>query len=234
MITKIDLEQTVNNILATKPEEIRNDDYVQNMYEEMAKSGGDRKTLRALHLSDVHIDFQYKEGALSNCKEYLCCRADAGFPVHKDDIAAGKWGASNCDIPVETFQSMLDHVVAENMPDMVFWTGDNTPHDVWSNTADETVAYVVKVSEMIKEAFEGKDVTIMPIHGNHDTWVEEIESFAAPNINYEINNFKQYWQDWMTPEAYEKFGEYGYYSMPVELLNGKTMPAGSRVIGYNT
>ena len=98
-----------------------------------------------------------------------------------------------CDIPVETFQSMLDHVVAEDLPDMIFWTGDNTPHDVQSNTADETVAYVVKVSEMIADAFDDKDVTVMPIHGNHDTWVEEIESFAGPNINYEINNFKQYW-----------------------------------------
>ena len=185
-------------------------------------------------MSDVHIDFQYKEGSLSNCNEYLCCRADAGFPKHKGDIAAGKWGASMCDIPVETFQSMLDHIVSENLPDMVFWTGDNVPHDVWSNTADETVAYVVKVSEMVAEAFDGKDVTIMPIQGNHDTWVEEIESFAAPGINYEINNFKKYWKDWMTEEAYEKFGEYGYYSMPITLLNGKEMPAGSKVIAYNT
>lgn len=38
----------------------------------------------------------------------------------------------------------------------------------------------------------------------------------------------------MTEEAYEKFGEYGYYSMPIELLNKKTVPAGSRVIAYNT
>lgn len=52
----------------------------------------------------------------------------------------------------------------------------------------------------------------MPIQGNHDTWVEEIESFAAPGINNEINNFKQYWKQWLTDEAYEKFGEYGYYS----------------------
>ena len=38
----------------------------------------------------------------------------------------------------------------------------------------------------------------------------------------------------MTPEAYEKFGEYGFYSMPIELSNGKAMPEGSRVIAYNT
>jgi len=129
---------------------------------------------------------------------------------------------------------MLDHVVATDVPDMVFWTGDNSAHNVWSNTADESVSYTVKVSQMVKDAFDDLKVTIMPIQGNHDTWVEEIESFAAPGINFEINHFKQMWQDWLTPEAYEKFGEYGYYSQPIQLLNGKSMPEGSRVIAYNT
>lgn len=129
---------------------------------------------------------------------------------------------------------MLDHVVASDVPDMVFWTGDNSAHNVWSNTADESVSYTVKVSQMVKDAFDDLKVTIMPIQGNHDTWVEEIESFAAPGINFEINHFKQMWQDWLTPEAYEKFGEYGYYSQPIQLLNGKSMPEGSRVIAYNT
>jgi len=32
----------------------------------------------------------------------------------------------------------------------------------------------------------------------------------------------------------EKFGEYGYYSMDMKLLNGKQLPAGSRLIAYNT
>lgn len=46
---------------------------------------------------------------------------------------------------------------------MVFWTGDNSAHNVWSNNENESVAYTVKVTEMIKAAFDGKDVTVMPI-----------------------------------------------------------------------
>ena len=130
---------------------------------------------------------------------------------------------------------MLDFLVLdENLPDMLFLTGDFSAHNVWDNTATESVEYTKKVSTMIKDALDGKNVTVMPIQGNHDTWVEEIESFAAPGINYEINNFKETWKDWLTDEAYEKFGEYGFYSMPITLLNGKDMPAGSRVIAYNT
>lgn len=60
---------------------------------------------------------------------------------------------------------MLDYIVEDEtfVPDMIFWTGDNSAHNVWDNTADESVAYTVKVSQMIKDAFDDKDVTIMPI-----------------------------------------------------------------------
>lgn len=27
-----------------------------------------------LHLSDIHVDFDYKPGSLATCPKYLCCR----------------------------------------------------------------------------------------------------------------------------------------------------------------
>ena len=38
VITPIDVDQVVTNILSTKPLSIRSDDYIQNLYAEMAKS----------------------------------------------------------------------------------------------------------------------------------------------------------------------------------------------------
>ena len=146
VITEIDLNTVVSNILATKPASIQNDDYVQNMYQTMALSAEARPTLRALHVSDVHLDFDYTPGTLSNCKDYLCCRKDSGFPTHKDDIAAGEWGSTMCDIPAKTFKSMLDHIVETDLPDMVFWTGDNSAHNVWNNNANESIMYTVEVT----------------------------------------------------------------------------------------
>lgn len=83
-------------------------------------------------------------------------------------------------------------------------------------------------------AFKDADITVMPILGNIDTWPDHQEDFAEPNMNYEINHFKKYWADWLDDQAMEKFSEYGYYSMPITLKNGKEVPNGSKVIALNT
>ena len=129
---------------------------------------------------------------------------------------------------------MLDFIVDEIEPDMILWTGDNAAHDIWENTSDETIEYTIKTTELLKETVKGHDITILPILGNHDTWVVNIQSFASPKANREINKFKDHWKEWLTPEAFTKFGEYGFYSMPIELKNGKSLPQGSRLIAINT
>ena len=172
---------------------------------------------------------------MANCTGLLCCRAESGFPSKDGDIAAGEWGAStHCDIPVKLYQSMLDFIVDDIKPDMILWTGDNAAHDIWENTSDETIEYTIKTTELLKETVKGHDITILPILGNHDTWVVNIQSFASPKANREINKFKDHWKEWLTPEAFTKFGEYGFYSMPIELKNGKSLPQGSRLIAINT
>ena len=69
---------------------------------------------------------------------------------------------------------MLSFITEDLKPDIVFWTGDNTAHNVWDNTADETTIYTITVTNMIKQAFKNSDITVLPIQGNHDTWVEEM------------------------------------------------------------
>ena len=32
----------------------------------------------------------------------------------------------------------------------------------------------------------------------------------------------------------QKYSEYGFYAMDLKLLNGKELPAGSKVVAYNT
>jgi len=106
--------------------------------------------LRAVHLSDVHIDFEYRAGTLANCGGILCCREESGWPIEDGDIAAGEWGMNLCDLPPKTFQNALDYIVSEIKPDIIFWTGDNSAHDTWETTSDEVIAYTFKLTQMLK------------------------------------------------------------------------------------
>lgn len=143
------------------------------MYAEIAADPNPREILTAIHISDVHIDKDYVEGSLANCDEVLCCRDYAGYPKWPKDIPAPHWGYPKCDIPVYTLQSMLDYIRDNLDIDMLFWTGDNSPHNIWYNTEPEVAGYVITVSQMLKDTLGDKNIAFFPIHGNHDTWVQE-------------------------------------------------------------
>ena len=40
-------------------------------------------TLRVLHVSDIHVDLNYTEGAEADCGEPICCRQNSTEPVSK-------------------------------------------------------------------------------------------------------------------------------------------------------
>ena len=66
---------------------------------------------------------------------------------------------------------MLDYIVNTVKPDLIFWTGDNSAHDLWRNTAEEAAGYTSTTTRMLFEALEGADITVIPVLGNHDTWI---------------------------------------------------------------
>lgn len=109
VIKEINVHDVVNRILATKPSKIANDDFINNLYADMAADTAARETIRAVHISDVHIDTLYAAGSKAFCGSYLCCRDSYG-EVGPGEEAAGEWGNDSsgvCDIPMKTFQSLL-------------------------------------------------------------------------------------------------------------------------------
>ena len=46
----------------------------------MAADTNPREVIRTVHISDIHMDKKYLEGALVECGSYLCCRAEFGMP----------------------------------------------------------------------------------------------------------------------------------------------------------
>ena len=132
----ITVDQYATRVLAQKPELILNDDYVTNLYSQIYNDPNPRKTLRAVHISDPHIDLMYKVGSQANCDSFLCCREEWGYPTDPAD-QAGQFGSAFCDLPVETLDSMLQHIADTVRPDLLFWTGDNTSHNDWNNSQEE-------------------------------------------------------------------------------------------------
>lgn len=199
-IEKIDLHDVVEKILATKPLSLSDDNFIDKLYEEIATDQNERKKIKAVHISDVHLDLKYSAGSIASCDSMLCCRAEFGTPG-PDDVVAGVWGSNFglCDIPQQTFESLMDYVVSEIKPDIIFWTGDNSSHNIWNNTVEEVTSYTETVTNIIKDAIKDSDITVLPIHGNHDTWPVDSQDFSTPNSNYSINKIKGFWSDWLDP-----------------------------------
>ena len=61
-----------------------------------------------LSITDIHLDLNYKVGApKKNCAEINCCQASMGiadFP----EMAARQYGEYTCDLPLSTFEAMLE------------------------------------------------------------------------------------------------------------------------------
>jgi len=217
-------------VLADKPAENQNNDFVNKLYEQVYAAENERPKLTFLHISDVHIDAEYVDGTLWDCDDYVCCRVQSGIPTDPAK-AAGHWGGYKCDLPMRTFQNMLEHIVETHGSEIdgIFWTGDNSPHNTYDNTVEEVVYYTRQITKEIKSAFLNSGIPVYPSTGNHDTWPVNVEDFSAPGINYPINHIVEDWHEWLGDEAAAEFVQYGYCSLPF-------VPAGegSRVLVLNT
>ena len=82
-----------------------------------------------MHFTDLHYDNRYVAGTDVLCNLPLCCRAVNGFPT---DPArqAGPWG----NYIESSIRSMLQFIKSDIKPNMIFWTGDNAPHDMWDSS----------------------------------------------------------------------------------------------------
>lgn len=65
---------------------------------------------------------------------------------------------------------MLSFVRDTIKPDIFVWTGDNSPHNIWANDNEEVGNATYNITIAIQKAFNGTNITVYPIQGNHDTW----------------------------------------------------------------
>ena len=46
-----------------------------------------------------------------------------------------RWGDyRKCDTPLRTIEAMYKHIAAHHSIDLIYWTGDLPPHDIWKQS----------------------------------------------------------------------------------------------------
>jgi hypothetical protein len=58
---------------------------------------------------------------------------------------------------------MLNFVKDEVKPDLFFWTGDNSPHNVWANSIPEVGNATLNITIAIQKVFDSSNITVYPI-----------------------------------------------------------------------
>ena len=64
-------------------------------------------------MTDLHIDFKYQPGTLSECDQPICCRNSSSTvdPSKLNSNKAGYWGEpKHCDMPYWTVENMFEYI----------------------------------------------------------------------------------------------------------------------------
>ena len=125
--------------------------------------------LSILHLSDIHLDPYYKEGASNDCLlgsiGLRCCQRTS-YPIGPGK--ANKWGDYNCDTPF----LLLNHTIQwikQNIPvDYVFYTGDSVSHHDFEQVLNWNENY--NTMETVNYLLEQLGVQVFSVFGNHDSY----------------------------------------------------------------
>ena len=196
----ISIEDYAKRVLSDKPENI------DSLKPKINMNG---KTLKALQVTDIHLDLNYKENAIIECGIPLCCHETPKSIFDSNVKLSGKYGAiGNCDCSLEVVDAFS--VKAKELePDFILFTGDNIAHNVWEDTQEEVVYNTRIIIDSIERNF-GKDTPIYPAIGNHEK--APVDEYYGPE-SVLLNGLAEIFKPYLSDEAYVTFKNYGYYSM---------------------
>lgn len=135
---------------------------------------------KVLHLSDIHMDISYEEGANAHCHDPLCCRGIDGFPISAK-WAAGKYGSlAYCDTPLATFEALLSNLSTQNF-DWILVTGDLPAHDVYNQTKEDNAYVIGLINDLLWKYFP--TTPVLQALGNHGS--APVDQYIPPYMDAE-------------------------------------------------
>lgn len=193
------------------------------------------KPYRVIHISDTHVDPDYKEGSNSKCGEPLCCRTTSTKLPNESPKPAGYWGSyGQCDIPIRTLESALKFInqtIESDSVNYIIWTGDIQPHNVWEqnvrNASDTIDSVFSKIFQYLP------NIKIFPTIGNHE--MVPVDSFSPSNLlgvarddspEWLYQKLYAYWSRWLPSSTLYTITKDGFYAVRAQ--------PGLKIISLNT
>ena len=132
---------------------------------------------------------------------------------------------------------LIEKAVNDIDSDIVFWTGDIVPHDIWNQKLDHVMFYQREITEALKTNFTSQQ--IYPLMGNHDFANLNSHDLSVPYSDWALLHTAELWTEGDDPLIFEKeeaelFEQYSYYSLPLKTKKDKKMSQNGRIIVINT
>lgn len=127
-----------------------------------------------VHLTDINLDVEYKEGSSTVCDEPLCCHG----PIVQGSNASGHWAdARSCDMGPRLLQEAVRQVHSKS-GQARFWlmTGNVGSHHSWATGVDQ----VKKAIQVGTEQLKWTKKAIFPVLGNLDIF--PVNGFSPPSV----------------------------------------------------
>jgi len=167
-----------------------------------------------VHLSDIHVDLEYKNGTVTDCHLPVCCHDGIG--------TAGLWGDYACDTPLLLLDSLMD-AIAELSPNFIVYTGDDPDHAIYNQTREKNLRNIRIVSERLNERFPS--LPIFHAIGNHESF--PVNMFGGPGSDsWLLDTLSAEWTPLLSPSSLLTLRYGGYYT---ERFNPRL-----RIIALNT
>ncbi|CAG2116790.1 unnamed protein product, partial [Medioppia subpectinata] len=177
-----------------------------------------------LHITDIHLDEHYSPLIEPKCGAPYCCRSNSTTVPSTPD--AGQWGSYFCDTPLKLLDNLFATIDWQSI-DLVYWTGDVTPHDTWQDSKEGILSASKIITSYLKKY--SKSPVIVSL-GNH--MAVPVGTFSPPDITnslstrYVFDHMIDEWSELFPTDQLSSFRSAGYYTIKIR--------PGFRVIVVNT
>uniref|UniRef100_A0A6G3MFR2 Sphingomyelin phosphodiesterase B (Trinotate prediction) n=1 Tax=Henneguya salminicola TaxID=69463 RepID=A0A6G3MFR2_HENSL len=123
------------------------------------------KTIKVIHISDIHYDPNYCVHGSADCLDPLCCHINSIPTIPGSKRSSRVYGEYKCDTSRALLHSLFNFLKTLDF-DVIYFVGDSNSHDSWAKNINSNSAVIKYVFRAFKLYFPDKK--IYSCLGNHE------------------------------------------------------------------